>query len=151
MDKEQVIKLISSKMKLIRTEMGYTQFKMAEVLGMSKKTLVQIEKGRTQAGWTNVIAVCALFRSSEILQSVLGSDPLEIIELIAHESISRPKQKTMGGKIWWKEINKKDRYYLQQNLVSLHYRIIDEEDYRWFSTFDRNEAEEHLAELTTNK
>lgn len=151
MDKEQVTELISNKMKLIRTEMGYTQFKMAEVLGMSKKTLVQIEKGRTKASWTNVIAVCALFRSSEVLQSVLGSEPLEIIEIVAHESISRPKQKTMGGKIWWKEVNRKDRFYLQQNLVSLHFRIIDEEGYRWFSTFDRNEAVEHLAELTINK
>ncbi|WNF38257.1 helix-turn-helix domain-containing protein [Bacillaceae bacterium IKA-2] len=151
MDKEQVTELISSKMKLIRTERGYTQFKMAEVLGMSKKTLVQIEKERTKAGWTNVIAVCALFRSSEVLQSALGSDPLEIIEIVAHESISRPKQKTMGGKVWWKEISKKNRFYLQQNLVSLHFRIIDEDDYRWFSTFDQNEAELHLDELSLNK
>ncbi|WP_371326739.1 hypothetical protein [Psychrobacillus sp. OK028] len=52
----------------------------------SKKTLVQIEKGRTLSGWTNVIAVCALFRDRdcEILMSFLGGEPLEIIETIAH-------------------------------------------------------------------
>lgn len=30
-------------------------------------------------------------------ENILGSDPLEIIEIVVHESISRPKQKTMGG------------------------------------------------------
>ncbi|PFB11956.1 helix-turn-helix domain-containing protein, partial [Bacillus cereus] len=42
MNKELIIELISMKIKLIRTEKGYTQDKMAEVLGISKKTLVQI-------------------------------------------------------------------------------------------------------------
>jgi DNA-binding XRE family transcriptional regulator len=45
MDKQEVINLLSSKMKLIRIEKGYTQDKMAEVLGISKKTLVQLKKG----------------------------------------------------------------------------------------------------------
>ena len=57
MDKQEVIDLLSSKMKLIRVEKGYTQDKMAEVLGISKKTLVQIEKERTQANWTQVVAL----------------------------------------------------------------------------------------------
>lgn len=50
MDKEYITELISSKLRLIRAESGYTQEKMANVLGMSKKTLVQIEKGRSAAG-----------------------------------------------------------------------------------------------------
>ncbi|RCK09687.1 hypothetical protein DT075_36260 [Bacillus licheniformis] len=53
---------------------------MANVLGMSKKTLVQIEKGRSAAGWAHVVAVCALFRNSEVLQAVLGDEPLEVVE-----------------------------------------------------------------------
>lgn len=151
MKKSEVSELISNKMKLIRTEFGYTQDKMAEVLGISKKTLVQIEKGRTEANWTHVIAVCAVFRNSEILQATLGNDPLEIIETLAHNSVSSPKEKTMGGKVWWKDVKKKNSYRIQQNLISQHYRIIDDDDYRWFSSFDKEEAVERLEEMAKNK
>lgn len=148
MNKEQVIELISNKTRLIRVEKGYSQEKMAEIIGISKKTLVQIEKGRTLAGWTNIVAICALFRDSEVLQSVLGDEPLEVIETIAHNSVDRPKSKSMGGKVWWKEIAKKGEFRLQQNMLSQHYRILDNQHVRWFSTFDLEEATSRLKELT---
>ncbi len=148
MDKDKLIELISKKMKLIRTEYGYTQDKMADILGVSKKTLVQIEKERTQASWANVIEVCVLFRHSEVLQAALCSDPIEIVETVAHESVLSPKQKTLGGKVWWKEIVKKDGYRIQQNLVSHHFRIVDDEDYRWFSSFNQEETVARLEELS---
>lgn len=147
MNKEQVIELISGKIRLIRLEKGYSQEKMADVMGMSKKTLVQIEKGRTLSGWANVIAVCALFRDSEVLQSLLGDEPLEIIETIAHNGIDRPKEKTLGGKFWWKEIETRGGFIMQQNLISNHYRILDEDNYRWFSSFDKDETMKRLYEL----
>ncbi|MDF2946512.1 MAG: Helix-turn-helix domain protein [Bacillales bacterium] len=147
MNKEQIIELISGKIRLIRLEKGYSQDKMSEVLGISKKTLVQIEKGRTLSGWTNAVAVCSLFRDSEVLQSVLGEEPLEVIETIAHDQVNRPKDKTMGGRVWWKEIDKKGKFLLQQNLVSQHYRIIDDKHYRWYSSFDKQEAVMRLNEL----
>lgn len=147
MDKNQIVKALTNKIKLVRTEANYSQDKMAEVLGMSKKTLVQIEKGRTEAGWSTVVTLCALFRHSEILQASLGSDPLEVLEVIAHETITSPKEKTLGGKVWWKEIAKKEKYRLQQNLISNHYRILDEEDYRYFSSFDKEEAMNYFNQL----
>lgn len=107
MDKQEVIKSVSDKIRLIRLERNYSQDRMAEVIGISKKTLVQIEKGRTEAGWTTTVAVCGLFRDSEILQSVLGDVPLEVVEIIAHNGVSSPKDKTLGGRVWWKEIQKK--------------------------------------------
>lgn len=149
MNKEQIIELISNKIRLIRVERGYSQDKMSETLGISKKTLVQIEKGRTLAGWTTVIAVCTLFRDSEVLHSLLGDEPLEVIETIAHNGLDRPKDKTMGGRVWWKEIDKKGSFLLQQNLVSQHYRIIDDKQYRWFSSFDKQEALIRLSELVS--
>ncbi|MFC7686455.1 hypothetical protein [Ureibacillus sp. GCM10028918] len=68
---------------------------MAEMLGISKKTLVQIEKGRTPANWTTVIAFCALFNDSELLLSVIGDKPIYLIRLIANKE-DTPKEKTMG-------------------------------------------------------
>ncbi|CCW07732.1 transcriptional regulator [Bacillus cereus] len=150
MNKELIIELISTKAKLIRTEKGYTQDKMAEALGISKKTLVQIEKGRTNAGWTNTVAICALFRDSEVLQSSLGDDPLVVIETMAHNSTSKFKEKTLGGKVWWKQIQEKGNFRLQQNLISQHYRILDKYDYRWFNSFDLEEALEQLDTLATD-
>ena len=148
MNKGQVIEIISIKMRLIRLEKSYSQEKMADIIGISKKTLIQIEKGRTLAGWTTVITVCALFRDSEILRSVLGDEPLEIIETLAHNGIDRPRDKSMGGRIWWNEIDCKGNFRLQQNVISKHYRILDNNNYRWFSSFEEHEAIKRLSELS---
>lgn len=148
MDKEQIIRMISEKMKLIRDEKGYTQDKMAEILGISKKTLVQIEKGRIQASWTTVVAVCALFRDSQIIQTALGGDPLDIIEIIGRNGIDRAKERTMGGKVWWKDLQRKGKFRLQQNVISQHYRILDEANFRWYSSFDKVEAYNRLKEIS---
>ncbi|WP_077619221.1 helix-turn-helix domain-containing protein [Bacillus sinesaloumensis] len=148
MEKEHIIKLLSEKMKLIRIEKGYTQDKMAEILGISKKTLVQIEKGRIQAGWTCVVALCALFRDSEIIQTTLGEDPIDVMEIIGRNGINRAKERTMGGKVWWKDLQKEGRFRLQQNLISQHYRILDNANFRWYSSFDIKEAYSRFKELT---
>lgn len=135
MDRDFAIDIVSEKLKLIRTENDYTQDKMAEVIGISKKTLVQIEKGRI-SGWTTSVAVCALFRESSILQNAFGGDPLEVIELTAHDVISRPKEKTLGGYIWWRDVKIGNGYRLQQNILSQHFRILDEDNYRLYSSFE---------------
>ncbi|MDS1030947.1 helix-turn-helix domain-containing protein [Bacillota bacterium LX-D] len=147
MDKEQVINIVSNKIKLLRVEKGYTQDKMADILGISKKTLVQIEKGRNSASWAMVVATCAMFKESEVLQSALGDDPLDIITIIAHERIDSPKEKTLGGNVWWTEILKEGRFQLQQNVISKHYRILDEDGYRWYSSFDKDKTLARLNEL----
>ena len=134
-------------MKLVRTEYDYSQDKMADLLGISKKTLVQIEKGRTTASWTTVVAFCALFNQSELLQTTLGDDPLFLAQLIAQNSKHEPQSKTMGGKIWWNDVAKKGDYKLQQNIVSGHYRILDQVNYRCYSSFEREAAEKRLEEL----
>jgi DNA-binding XRE family transcriptional regulator len=149
MTKEEIILIISDKLRLIRTEAGYTQEKMANVIGLSKKTLVQIEKGRVAASWTAVIAVCALFRDNETLTSSLGGEPLEVIETIAREGVDFRKEKTLGGKVWWKELKKNEGYVLQQNLFSKHYRILDRDDYRIYSSFDEESSYFRFDEVST--
>jgi DNA-binding XRE family transcriptional regulator len=147
MTSEELIDIVASKIKLIRIEYGYTQDKMATILGISKKTLVQIEKQRIKPSWTTLVTVCALFRYSEILRSTIGGDPIELLETIAHKDIDRPKEKTMGGRIWWREVNKRGPFCLQQNVVSKHFRIIDKDFHRWYSSFDEEEATQRLDEL----
>ncbi|XXM74033.1 helix-turn-helix transcriptional regulator [Lysinibacillus sphaericus] len=147
MKREEVITIISDKLRLIRTEAGYTQDKMANVIGLSKKTLVQIEKRRVDANWTTAIAVCALFRDSETLVTSMGGEPLEVVETLAREGMDFRKEKTLGGKVWWKEIKESDGYVLQQNLFSKHFRILDRNHYRIYSSFNKEETEGRFDEI----
>ena len=66
MTKDEVISAVNSKLKRVRTEYGLTQDKMAVILGISKKTLVESEKGRRALGWTEVVALTAIFSGSTI-------------------------------------------------------------------------------------
>lgn len=147
MDRDFIIQIASENLKTIRKEHNYTQDKMAEILGIPKKTLVQIEKERTLADWTTAIAICALFRESCILQNQMGGDPLEVIELTVHDVIIRPQEKTMGGHIMWKNITEYKGFKLQRNLLSKHFRILDDENYRLISTFDERVAKEKWKDI----
>ncbi|MFD1039498.1 helix-turn-helix transcriptional regulator [Virgibacillus byunsanensis] len=85
MDQNQLINKISARMKLVRVENNLTQERMSSMLGISKKTLVQIEKKRSHANWTTTIALCALFRKSEVIQHTLGENVMEVVEDTAHK------------------------------------------------------------------
>lgn len=135
---EELTSIVSKKLRLIRSEYNFSQDRMAEVLGVSKKTLIQIEKERMDASWTLVIAVCGLFRESEILKMVLGEDPIELVETITFTNIDSPKNLTGGGKVFWKDVVSEGRFKVQKNMISSHYRIIDGSNKRWYSSFDKD-------------
>lgn len=134
--KEQLIEIVSKKMRLLRNEYNFSQEKMAEILGVSKKTLVQIEKDRNPASWTMVVAVCGLFRESEIIKMTIGEDALEIVEAITFENLNVPKNVTGGGRMFWKTLEGKKQFRIQKHLLTGHYRVIDGNDKRWISSFD---------------
>jgi DNA-binding XRE family transcriptional regulator len=147
MTQDEIVDLLTGKIKLVRTELGYTQDKMADILGISKKTLVQIEKERIKASWTVIVALCALFRNSEILYNSLGGDPLDVMEVVVHEYVAPAKEKTWGGHVWWKEVLKQNGYRLQQNVITQHYRILDKNDHRIYSSFNEEEVRNRLKEI----
>lgn len=146
--KEDFVKIISSKLKVIRAELDFSQDKMADVLGLSKKTLVQIEKGRILASWPVCVAVCSLFRDSEIIQAALGGDPMEVVLALSELGTMSRKEKTLGGKIWWKVEKSIGRFRLQRNIISGHYRILDDEEYRWLSSFNKEFVLDTLKKLS---
>ncbi|ODA42954.1 helix-turn-helix domain-containing protein [Desulfosporosinus sp. BG] len=137
----------SEKLKLIRIENQFTQDKMADILGISKKTLVQIEKGRSTLSWAGSVTLCTIFRNSEILEMTFGGDPQDIILSLAFTDYER-KEKTMGGKVWWINIKWTDEFRIQQNIVSEHYRILDGQDRRICSSFDYGFIKTRLQELS---
>jgi DNA-binding XRE family transcriptional regulator len=117
---------------------------MADILGISKKTLVQIEKGRSSLGWTGAVALCTIFERSEVLEAAFGGAAEDIIRALAFQDSQPNYPKTMGGKIWWKTLEETFRYKVQQNIVSQHYRVLDQDDRRLFSSFELQEIKNYL-------
>lgn len=143
--------MVSNKLKLIRTEADLTQDGMAEVIGISKKTLVQVEKGRKTLGFTQSALVAILFRHGDIVQSLFGDITLEIVELISNHSKEKKRYRTLGGKVWWTEEVHKDGFYIQKHVLTGHYRIIDENQFLFYYSLNQSEAYKRLEELTNNK
>ncbi len=147
MTKSEFIQNINEKIRLIRTEQDYTQDKMADILGISKKTLVEIEKGRGSFTWSGAVSVAVLFNHSEIIQMVFGDDVMDIIKTLAFSSYNESSPKTMGGKIWWRQIQEQDSFKIQQNIISQHYRILDSENRRICSSMDLEHIRKRLSEM----
>ncbi|MBR4493965.1 MAG: transcriptional regulator [Clostridiales bacterium] len=147
MTREELITKVNGRLKLVRTEYGLTQDKMATILGISKKTLVESEKGRRSLGWTETVALTSIFAHSSILKDALGEDFNEMISALALEGVEISYPPTMGGKVWWREIKSAGGYRIQQNLISNHYRLLDEKDRRLISSFDLKEVEDYLEDL----
>lgn len=147
MTRSEFIKLTSERLKLIRIESGYTQDKMAEILGISKKTLVQIEKGRSTLGWSGAVTMCTIFKNSEVLEMTFGGDPQDIILSLAFNDYES-NEKTLGGKVWWINIKLTDEFRVQRNIISEHYRILDSQDRRICSSFDYDYIKKRIQELS---
>ncbi|EJR95169.1 helix-turn-helix transcriptional regulator [Bacillus mycoides] len=148
MDKQEFIQLVNKKLKLIRIENDLSQDKMSEVIGLSKKTLVEIEKGRRSLTWTGAVCVVTLFEDSDIIQMTFGDDINEIIKTIAFTHYNNSSSKTLGGKLWWRQIRELNGYKVQQNILSQHYRILNKENHRICSSFELDEIEKRFIEVT---
>lgn len=140
MDKQSFTDLLQSKFKMVRIEAGYTQDTMAQTIGLSKKTLVQIEKERVLPNWTTCVSLCALFRDSEVLQTTLGGDPLEVIQVISRGACAYPQNDSMD-ELWWETKQEENDITLQFNKISNLYRVIDQNNQPVFGSNKEREAE----------
>lgn len=147
MDRNEFVVKANEKLKLVRTEYGYNQERMADALGISKKTLVEIEKGRSSLGWTGTVALCTIFKSSEVLDAAFGGETTDIILALAFNGHELNYPKTMGGKLWWKNVAESEQYKIQQNIISQHYRALDNKDRRICSSFDLAIVKDKLKEF----
>ncbi len=141
MDRKQFIQQCDLTLKPVRTEFSFSQEKMAMVLGISKKTLVEIEKGRSSLGWAGSVVLCTIFYKSQALLSVFGGKQGEILLSIAFEGTEPEYPQATGGTKWWQTIENNSKYTIQQNIISQHYRLLNAEGKRVASSLD-------LADLT---
>ena len=129
-----MIGLCDRKIRLVRAEFGYSQERMAASLGLSKKTLLEIEKGRSSLGWTGTAAMCAVFRSSEILHATFGGDPAELAAAAALDGFA-PERHTSGGP-FWTPVSDDGGWRIVQNIISQHYRLFSPSGELIASSFD---------------
>ena len=146
MNKEDFVKTMDAKIKLVRTEYSLTQDKMALILGISKKTLVEIKKERKSLGWTGSVALASIFSDSSILQDAMGGELSDIIIAVAFQDVEVNYPQTLGGKIWWRTILDKNGYRIQQNIFSRHYRLLDRKDCRLYATFSLEDIKKVMEE-----
>lgn len=136
MDRDEFIAICNSKLKFVRTEFSFSQEKMALMIGISKKTLVEIEKGRSSLGWSGSVVLCSVFSISEILNDTFSADPLELMRNIAFEN-SEPNYKQANTyRIWWQPVIQNDDYLIEQNIVSQHYRLLSKDNKVIASSFN---------------
>ena len=147
MTRAEFVAVLDGQVKLVRTEYGFTQDVMARVLGLSKKTLVEIEKGRSSLGWMGAVAFCSLFAGSRVLSGLLGGEASDMVLALAFEDTRPVYPKTMGGKVWWRTVEQLGNYKIQQNIISQHYRALDGQDGRVCSSFDLETVRAVLGEL----
>ena len=147
MKKEELINVLSNDCRLVRAEFGFSQDQMAQILGMSKKTLVETEKGRRKLSWPECIALAVIFSRSQILGNEFGGELSDMIRAVSFDDTDVLYPKTMGGKVWWRVIEEKNGYRIQQNVLSMHYRLLDPHDGRMMSSFNLEEVREYLKSL----
>jgi len=151
MTRQEFVDFMDRQVKLVRTEYGFTQDVMARILGLSKKTLVEIEKGRSSLGWMGAVAFITLFSDSQVLSALLGGEASDMVHALAFQDTKPVFPRTMGGKVWWRLVEQIGDYRIQQNIISQHYRVLDSEDGRVCSSFDLETAKAALEELCTGE
>ena len=147
MNREGLIQQMTKQCRLVRTEFGFSQDQMAKVLGISKKSLVETEKGRRMLSWTETVAIATIFSSSEVLSNAFGGELSDMVRAISFADTRVNYPVTMGGKVWWRIIENHNGYRIQQNIISQHYRLLDPSDGRMISSFDLEEIKTYLKQI----
>ena len=90
--------------------------------------------------------ICGIFRESCILQAQFGGDLDDLVEALAFAEAEPLYPKTMGGRVWWREIWKEKGYRIQRNVVSGHFRLLDRENRRLMASFTLERVMERIKE-----
>lgn len=146
MDKQAFTEILQAKFKMVRTEAGYTQDSMSHTIGLSKKTLVQIEKERILPNWTTCVSLCALFRNSEVLTNTFSGDPLELAQVISRGHCVYPNYESES--VYWEDIDSKNGFKLQFNKVNKVYRVINDENLPVHASYIEREIRTYFNKQT---
>ena len=121
MTREAFIALCDRKEKLVRNELGYSQEKMSSLLGVSKKTLVEIEKWRSSLGWQGAVTLCTLFQNTREITLTFGTDIPALLQAMTEDAAYlRPVDSPHAI---WNPILQFEEMCIEQNTASQLYRL----------------------------
>lgn len=151
MTKKEFCNEVQGLVKEVRMEVAISQQQMADSIGVSKKTYIQLEKGRTAIKWSETVALCVLYKDTNVLFDHFGEDLIDIIQAVSMQKIPKRQFSTLGGTVWWNSIKKEGGFTLQQHKISSHYRILDDENYRVYFTMSRDAVEREFVRYIGNE
>lgn len=121
MTREAFIALCDRKEKLVRNELGYSQEKMSSLLGISKKTLVEIEKWRSSLGWQGAVTLCILFQNTREITLTFGTDIARLLQAMTDDAAYLPPVESPYAA--WNTILQFEDRCIEQNTASQLYRL----------------------------
>lgn len=124
LEKEQFITKATSIVKDVRLALSLSQEVMAELIGMSKKTYVQVEMGRRRLSWAESVSFCCCFKSQKIIKDTFVDDPCTLAENITSDE-AKPSTGSGARSYWWVEITRGHNFFVQQNIMTGQYKILD--------------------------
>lgn len=148
--REDFIAMCDSKIRLVRAEYELSQERMAHIIGISKKTLVEIEKSRSSLGWCGSVTMCAVFPESGVISSTFGVPAAEIIARLVSGDIGDGKVSVQSGP-WWQTVRRNKNYIIEQNVISQHYRIMTAAGTIIASSFEMDDLTEIFETSISNK
>ena len=91
--------------------------------------------------------MASIFSDSTILHDAIGGDISDLIIAVGLRDVDVDYPKTWGGKVWWKTITEMKGYRIQQNIFSRHYRLLEPENRRIYTSFSLKETEAVMEEI----
>ena len=137
MTRDEFVLMIDLRLKMVRAEYDLTQEKIARILGISKKKIIEVEKGRSSLGWSGAIACGSVFSDSKILQADFGSDLADLIHAMAFQDENPTYPKVPSPQYGWKTIDTLHGLSVEHNTVSDYYRLTDADHVTLFASFDK--------------
>ncbi|MFK5884105.1 MAG: hypothetical protein QM489_07205 [Candidatus Izemoplasma sp.] len=145
-NKSEFCKTIHLMIMEIRLEYNLSQTVMANMIGVSKKTYIQLEKQRIILKWSEAVTISTIFKDSKTIVNVFGDDIISIIHLISFEKpIFEYQNNANTSKMIM--INKENKFLLQQDKISKLYRITDQTKLLVYISFSETDIKKKYHEI----
>ena len=64
-EKQQLVRCLAKNLRSLRTSLGWSQEKLAELIGVTRQTVLAVENGKRDMTWTMFLAFSFLFLGNE--------------------------------------------------------------------------------------
>lgn len=149
MNKRDFSKTIGKNLKLVRSEFALSQEDIANILGISKKTVIELEKERIFPSWIICISVSAMFDESKVLKNEFGDAPLVIARLLAHSGVD--VERDIKNTLFWNVYLQDVDFTVYKNIISEHYKLVDSCGKRIYSSFSEEKIIDRMNKWRMDK